>query len=369
MTLPPLVAGPRLDAVRAMMRERALEALLVTDLVNIRYLTGFSGSAARLLVLPDDAVLVTDGRYGDQATEEIAAVGAAVRVLVGRTQAVQREHLGELTATVDRLGVEAASLTLAERDALVFVGEMVATAGLVDGLRARKDAAEVARIEAAARIADAALADVAGRLAEGVDERSFAAELDFAMRRHGADGPSFDTIVAAGPNSAFPHHRPNDRKVGEGDLVVVDFGATVDGYRSDMTRTFVIGTPTARAQQLYDAVAEAEAAGLAAIVPGARGEDVHKVCRSVLARHGLADHFLHGTGHGVGLRIHEAPWLTPSSTDVIEAGHVVTCEPGVYLVGVGGVRIEDAVVVTDHGCRPVTLTSKERPCLPSPRTN
>jgi Xaa-Pro aminopeptidase len=370
VTLPPLDASRRLDGLRAVLAEHDVTAVLITDLMNIRYLSGFSGSAGRLLVLPDDAVLVTDGRYGDQAAEEIAAVGAPARVLVGRTQAVQREHLAELVSSVERLAVEAAALTVAEHEGLAaaFHPDLVVTNGIVEQLRDRKDAGEIARIERASAVADAALAEVAHRLGDGIDERTFAAELEFAMRMGGADGPSFDTIVAGGPNSAFPHHRPNDRRIVEGDLVIVDFGALVDGYHSDMTRTFTVGDPTPQAERLYAAVAEAESAGLAAIAPGVRGESVHEVCRDVLARHGLAEHFLHGTGHGVGLRIHEAPWLTPSSTDVIEAGNVVTCEPGVYLVGIGGVRIEDAVVVTDHGCRAVTRSPKDQPCLPSPRT-
>jgi Xaa-Pro aminopeptidase len=368
--LPPVEAGHRLDALRAALAEQDLSAVLVTDLMNVRYLSGFSGSAGRLLVLPDDAVLVTDGRYGDQAAEEIAAVGASARVLVGRTQAVQREHLAELSSAVKRLGVEGAALTLTDHEGFAgaFHPELVVTSGVVEGLRVRKDDAEIARIERASAIADAALAEVLHRLGDGVDERTFAAELEFAMRRGGADGASFETIVAAGPNSAFPHHRPNGRRIVEGDLVIIDFGALVDGYHSDMTRTFTVGDPSPQASRLFAAVAEAEDAGLAAIAPGVRGEAIHDVCRDVLARHGLADHFLHGTGHGVGLRIHESPWLTPSSTDVIEAGNVVTCEPGVYLVGIGGVRIEDAVVVTDHGCRSVTRTPKDQPCLPSPRT-
>jgi Xaa-Pro aminopeptidase len=369
-TLPRVNAGHRLDDLRAALGDVDVPAVLVTDLMNVRYLCGFSGSAGRLLVLPDEAVLVTDGRYGDQAAEEIAAVDAPVRVLVGRTQAQQREHLAELTSSVKRLGVEGAALTVAEHVGFAgaFAAELVVTNGLVERLRTRKDDAEIARIEHAAAIADAALAEVVHRLGDGIDERTIAAELDFAMRRGGADGASFETIVAAGPNSAFPHHRPNGRRIVEGDLVIIDFGALVDGYHSDMTRTFTVGEPSPQAARLYAAVAEAENAGLAAIAPGVRGEVVHDVCRDVLARHGLADHFLHGTGHGVGLRIHESPWLTPSSTDVIEAGNVVTCEPGVYLVGIGGVRIEDAVVVTDHGCRPVTRSPKDQPCLPSPRT-
>jgi Xaa-Pro aminopeptidase len=213
---------------------------------------------------------------------------------------------------------------------------------------------------AAARIADEALARVRHRLAEGPTEEEFALELDFEMRRGGATGPSFETIVASGPNGAKPHHRPSGRRIERGELVVVDFGALVDGYCSDMTRTLCVGEPaSATARRMVDVVAESQRAGVEAVRAGAEGKAVDEVCREIIAEAGWADAFLHSTGHGVGLDIHEAPTVSTSSTDTLVAGHVVTVEPGVYLPEHGGVRIEDTMVVTDEGCIILTNATKE----------
>ena len=366
MTLPGLpamdVAG-RLPRLRATLAGAGCEALLVTDLVNIRYLTGFSGSAAHLLVLPDTLVLATDGRYRQQAAEELAAARVEARFVVG-TVAAQREGLAPEVRGVGRLGLEAASVTWARQRA--FAGEwfpdvdLVPTEGLVEGLRRVKDGGEVARIAEAARIADAALAAVKPLLLDGVTEADFAVALDFEMRRLGAAGVSFDSIVAGGPNGARPHARPSDRPVRPGELVVLDFGALVDGYHSDMTRTVCAGEPASPTlSRMVDVVRESQAAGVAAVRAGATCADVDRTCREVIAGAGWGDAFVHGTGHGVGLLIHEAPWVGATSTDTLAAGHVVTVEPGVYLPDHGGVRIEDTVVVTESGCEPLTHAPKD----------
>jgi Xaa-Pro aminopeptidase len=347
------------------------DALLVTSLTNIRWLTGFSGSAARLVVLPDELVLVTDGRYGDQAAEQLAAAGVEARIAVGRSQAAQRELLAAAVGGAHRIGMESQHVSWADHGAyaeLFSLAELVATSGLVEGLRVVKDDGEVARIEAAADIASQALDDVCGLLGTEPVESEFALALDSQMRRLGAEGPSFATIVASGPASALPHHEPDGRRIVEGDLVVIDFGALVDGYHSDMTRTFVVGDPSAEQAELLAVVTEAEEAGVAAVAAGVRAADVDRVCRDVIARAGWADRFTHGTGHGVGLLIHEAPWVNATSDDVLVEGAVVTVEPGVYLFPSGGARVEDAVLVTVDGCRSLTKTPKDLSCLPSPRT-
>jgi len=237
--------------------------------------------------------------------------------------------------------------------------ELVASTGLVEDLRELKDAGEVARIEAACAIADEALAAVRHRLGEGATEAEVALELEWEMRRRGADGPSFETIVASGPNGAQPHHRAGERRIGEGDLVVIDFGALVDGYHSDMTRTLAVGALDGTQQRMFDVVRESQAAGVAAVRAGVEAEAVHEVCRSVIREAGWDEAFLHGTGHGVGLDIHEPPRISTTATGSLADGHVVTVEPGVYLSAHGGVRIEDTVVVTAEGCRPLTLAPKE----------
>jgi Xaa-Pro aminopeptidase len=356
----------RAPRLRATLAEAGCDALLVTSLTNVRWLTGFTGSAARVAVLPDELVLVTDGRYGEQAELELAAAGVEGRVVVGRNQPAQREALVDLLRSTARVGLESEHVSWAAQRAYAsdFAGaDVVPTADLVEALRLVKDDGEVARIEAAADIASAALDHVLPLLADEPAEAEFALALDTEMRRLGADGPSFDTIVAGGGNAGFPHHRPGRRRIVDGDLLVVDFGALLDGYHSDMTRTVVVGEPSRERIELLVLVTEAEALGVAAVAPGLAARDVDAVCRDHIAAAGWGDRFTHGTGHGVGLLIHEAPWLNTTSTDVIDVGVVLTVEPGVYRGSLGGARVEDTVIVTSDGCRPLTKTPKDLTCL------
>ena len=341
------------------------EALLVTSLTNIRYLTGFTGSAGMLFVLPAETVLITDGRYDIQANEQIEAAGAAARVVVAGA-ARQKEAAQDVVEGLGSLGLEAAHVSWARQRAFdqdwFPAVDLVPTIGLVEGLRRVKDAGEVARIAEACRIADAALERVRPRLQEGPTEDEFGSILDFEMRELGASGPSFETIVAAGPNAAKPHHRPSADRINKGSPIVLDFGALVDGYCSDMTRTvWVGGVDDPQLRRAVEVVMASQAAGIASVGPGVKCSEVDAACRDVIAEAGWADHFVHGTGHGVGLDIHEAPSVAASSTDTLVVGHVVTVEPGVYLPGLGGVRIEDTVVVTEGGCTPLTSTPKDLP--------
>jgi len=360
----PMDVAARIPRLRQAFAGAECDAMLVTRLVNIRYLTGFTGSAALLLVRPDDLLFVTDGRYRDQSAMELAQAGVEARIRIGLTAGSQKECLQEETAGLARLGLEASSVSWAAQrryDSEWFPDtELVATEGLVEDLRKVKDAGEVERMAEAARIADEALARVRHRLAEGPTEEEFALELDFEMRRGGASAPSFETIVASGPNGAKPHHRPSRRRIERGELIVVDFGAIFDGYCSDMTRTLCVGEPaSATARRMVDVVAESQRAGVEAVRAGVEGKGVDEVCRNVIAGAGWADAFLHSTGHGVGLEIHEDPRVSSASTDTLVAGHVVTVEPGVYLPEHGGVRIEDTMVVTDEGCTVLTNATKE----------
>jgi Xaa-Pro aminopeptidase len=354
----------RIPRLRDRFEEAGCDALLVTRLVNIRYLTGFGGSAALLLVTPDTTTFVTDGRYGEQAAEQLAAGKVEADVRVGRTLAEQQEHLQQAARALARLGLEAESVTWAQHGRFARDwfpdASLVATEGVVEDLRRVKDEGEIARMAEAARIADAAFEVVRPLLAEGLTERQVAITLDFEMRRRGATSPSFETIVAAGPNGAKPHHRPTDRRINPGELVVLDFGALYHGYCSDMTRTVCVGVPaTETARRMVDVVAESQAAGVAAVRAGVEAKAVDEVCREVIAAADWADAFVHSTGHGVGLEIHEAPRVATTSTDTLAAGNVVTVEPGVYLPEYGGVRIEDTVVVTPEGCRVLTNAPKE----------
>ncbi len=375
--LPPLDVSGRLQRLRALFAAagddgQAIGGLLVTTPANIRWLSGFSGSAGLLLVTADGALLTTDGRYRTQSSEQLQAGGAGPEITscIGGVQ-TQRDAVVDRAAGVGVLGLEADSVTWSAQRTwagLLASVTLVPTGGLVEGLRMVKDAAEVARMERAAAIADQALeatlplltAAGRGRAGDGLTEGRFAAALDHAMRRQGAEDSAFETIVASGENSAKPHARPGDRRIRSGDPVVVDFGAVFDGYRSDMTRTFCVGgEPTGELARVFEVVAESQRAGVRTVVPGATAGSVDRACRDVIAASGWAERFEHGTGHGVGLDIHEGPSVGPGSTAILAPGTVVTVEPGVYLPGTGGVRIEDTLVVTPDGSRSMTLFPKE----------
>ncbi|MGC8462199.1 MAG: M24 family metallopeptidase [Acidimicrobiales bacterium] len=366
--LAPLAVAGRLERLRERLGDAGVDALLVTSLVNVRWLTGFTGSAGVLVVGPARVVLATDGRYRTQSADQLAAAGLAdvVDVAVGGLEDQAAAIAAAVSPEERRVGFEATQLTVSahEQWATRLSGStLVATRGVVEDLRVAKDAGELARMERAASIADAALADVLPALSEaGMTERRFAAELDHAMRLRGAEEPAFETIVATGERSAMPHARPGPDPIRPGDAVVVDFGAVYDGYRSDMTRTFCVGgEPAGELAVVFALVAEAQAAGVAAVAPGVTAGAVDAVCRDRIAAAGYGERFEHGTGHGVGLEIHEAPSVAPGSTAILTPGTVVTVEPGVYLPGAGGVRVEDTLVVTEAGARALTRFPKSVP--------
>jgi Xaa-Pro aminopeptidase len=367
--LSPLDVSGRLDRLRKTLPEAGVEGLLVTSAANIRWLTGFTGSAGLLLVAPQRAVLTSDGRYRTQSEEQLVEAGAAeaVDIVIGGGQA-QRDAVVAAWGEVPNLGLEADDVTWSGQrswdEAFGSGVSLVPTRGCVEALRLVKDDGEVARMERAAAIADDALASVVPLLAQAeaelVTEAFIAAALDHAMRARGAEDSAFETIVASGPNSAKPHARPGDRRIRAGDPVVIDFGAIYEGYRSDMTRTFSIGgEPDGELARVFSVVAESQRVGVAAVAPGVVAGDVDRACRDVIAEAGWAERFEHGTGHGVGLDIHEAPSVGPGATAILAPGVVATVEPGVYLAGVGGVRIEDTLVVVEDGRRPLTMFPKD----------
>lgn len=332
-------------------------AMVITDPSNIAWLCGFDGSNAIVVIDADTTHLCTDGRYAVQAPAQAAAHGADVAVVVEPDvvgAAAGLLHDGPVALEADHI-----SWATQRRLAQAVDVELVPTTGVIAGLRSRKDRDELERIRSAAAIADAALADVMSLAGAGWTERALAAELDDAIRRHGGAGPAYETIVASGPNAALPHARPTDRVIGPGDLVIVDVGCLLRGYRSDMTRSFVVGEPDAYQRHLLETVLAAQQAGIAAVRPGIAARDVDAACRSVLASAELADLFVHGTGHGVGIDIHERPGINSRTDEVLEAGMVITVEPGVYVEGRGGVRWEDLLVVTPDGAE--VLTSSPKP--------
>jgi Xaa-Pro aminopeptidase len=338
----------RRDRLRERLAGADLDAMLVSDLVNVRYLSGFTGSNATLLVRVDDEtpVLATDGRYRTQAAQQSPDAEIVIERVCG-------PHLvGRAASTgVRRLGFESHVVTVDAYSRLADAAgeqtQLVRAAGTVEALREVKDAGEVALLRLACEAADAALRDLldGGGLRTGRTEKEVGRELEALMVEHGADGPSFETIVAAGPNSAIPHHRPTDAVLAKGDFVKIDFGALVCGYHSDMTRTFLL-SPAAQWQlEVYDLVAAAQRAGREALAPGVSLKDVDAASRQVIADAGYAENFGHGLGHGVGLQIHEAPGISAAAAGTLLAGSAVTVEPGVYLPDRGGVRIEDTLVV------------------------
>ena len=352
------------------MAAAGLEALLVSDLTNIRWLTGFSGSNGWVVLDADSLTLVTDGRYGEQAAKQMAAAGVPGEVLIGATGADTLAHLAALCGRHGRVGFEAEHVSYAVhgRWSAAFAAELQPAHGVVEAARRVKDDAEIDAMARACAIADEALAEVAPHL-EGLTEAEVRNRLEARMRALGATGPSYETIVATGPlNAALPHHRPTDTVIEAGHTVIIDVGALVGGYHSDMTRTFVIGKPSAEQQHLYEVVLAAQRAGVAAVHAGLSVKQLDAVCRDIIAEAGYGDWFTHGTGHGVGLLIHEDPFVNRAGDAILQVGDVVTVEPGVYREGFGGIRVEDLVVVTSDGCRVLTASPKDSPCPPSPPT-
>lgn len=354
----------RREGIRGRLGELGVDALLVTKMVNVRYLSGFSGSNAQLII-GDEDVFLTDPRYEEQSFKE----AGDLRREIYSTSAKQIGESGGMYGTlrdavaslrVERLGVEAAHMTLhiASQIREKIPGlQLVETTDEVERLRLIKDETEVEALRTACAFADRALSELLGELAEGMTEIEVAAILEDRMRRAGSEGLSFDTIAAFGEQAAEPHHRPTTRRLTRGDLIKLDFGATYHGYHSDMTRTIAFGEPSDDMTEVYELVRASQQAGVDAVRAGVTAGDVDAASRGYLEARGQG--FGHGTGHGLGLEVHEAPAVRRGSSDVLEPGMTITVEPGIYLPGIGGVRIEDSVVVREDGCDILTASPKE----------
>jgi Xaa-Pro aminopeptidase len=337
----------RVDKLRGTLQE----PLLVTAPANVRYLTGFVSSNCSLLVDDEKVQLFTDFRYAEAARQV-----PDVEFVETRRDTVQ--HMAELLS--GRFGFESTHVTYRNFEVLRDGGlDLVPRAGIVEALRAVKDADELERIGRAASVTDAVYAALAEEAFVGRTERDVAWRMNELFHEHGADAPAFESIVAAGPNGARPHARPTDRVIESGTTVVVDAGAMVDGYCADCTRTFATGALPDELQRAYDVCLEAQLQGLAAARTGVDGPDADAAARDVIAEAGFGENFGHGLGHGVGIDVHEAPRLAQTSTDTLAARNVVTVEPGIYLEGRGGIRIEDLVVVTDDGPEILSSFTKE----------
>jgi len=372
-----IVSG-RLARVRAHTAAAGVDALVVTHLPNLQYLAGFSGSAGAAILTPRACLLVVDFRYVTAATSLAATLDGLVRV-----ETVDRSYDEAIVELLRRegparVGIEGAYLSVSRFNAIsgalaarspLPVGPdvtpvLVPTERLVERARIIKDALEIAALREGGRRLGRIAETVQAFVQAGRTERAVAADIDAAIREAGFSKPAFETIVASGPNSALPHARPTDRRIEAGDPTVLDFGGVYDGYCVDLTRTVQLGAPGEALARLYGAVAEAQQAAIQAVRPGVTASEIDAAARGVLDRHGLGDAFGHGTGHGLGLEVHEEPRVArpaPRVVDaVIEPGMVFTVEPGAYVPGVGGVRIEDDVLVTENGCEILTRERAQR---------
>lgn len=342
------------DRLEQQLGERELDRMLVLNLLNIRYLTGFTGTNGACVCGPGIRLFFTDFRYTERAEAEVE--GWEIQTIANDWLGGIAEHLqGRVGFEDDHMSVR---LLEKLKEKLAEGVEAAPAGGRVEELRRVKDAEELALIEEAAKLADEALSSSVEQGLAGKTEREVARAFEAHVRELGGD-PSFPAIVAAGPSGALPHAEPGEREIGRGELVVFDMGAAIDGYCSDGTRTFATGDPGEEAIEVYEVVRRAQQASLDAIRAGITGEDVDKVAREVIDAAGHGDRFGHGLGHGVGLELHEAPRLSLRSDDVLAPGEVVTVEPGIYLPGKLGVRIEDLVVVTEDGLRNLSSLPKE----------
>ena len=350
----------RLTTLRARFADLKLDGMLVSSVPNRHYLSGFSGTLCHLLVDGSRQLLATDSRYTEQAASESEGWDIRDITLLNNWLNQFVTELG-----IKRLGYEADHVTVAEhtrlKRTLAETGcELIATNGVVAEMRITKSADEAANLARAAQIGDAALAAATRDLKVGVTEVELAIRFLIAARELGASDISFPTIVAFGPNAARPHHQPTDRPLAEGDMIVFDCGVVYNGYCSDLTRTLAFGEPSDKLREVYNIVWEAQAAGLAAVRAGIAGRDADAVARDLIEQHGYGERFGHGLGHGVGMEIHELPYLARTGKLELAASAVVTVEPGIYIPGWGGVRIEDMVLVEERGHRPLSNAPKPK---------
>ncbi|WJZ02793.1 aminopeptidase P family protein [Corynebacterium freiburgense] len=349
----------RRRTLAAALAAQRVDSILITHLTHVRYLSGFSGSNGALLINKDlSAAIATDGRYTTQIAEEVPDIQA----VIARPSAAA---LLQKVIGPRRVGFEAAYVSVSElRELEEACGPdvtLVPITDVVENIRLTKDNVELQRLREVAELASTAFQDLlaAGEIAVGRTEREIAADLEYRMRKLGAERPSFDTIVASGSNSAKPHHGAGDRKLVPGDLVTLDFGAHDRGFNSDMTRTVIMDHTTDFTAEIYNIVLEAQLAGVAAATPGTSLVDIDRACRDIIETAGYGEYFVHSTGHGIGLDVHEAPWAAKTGKGELKPGMTLTIEPGIYVPGKGGVRIEDTLIITSGAPEIITKVSKD----------
>ncbi len=347
----------RIEKLKGKLTKASVDAFLVSDMINLRFLSGFTGSAGSLLITPDEAIIFTDSRYTEQAAQE--SPGFTIIQTLIETDVIKQ--------TMASLGINTIAF---EKDHVTYVIwekflknfkdlNLIGVSGWVEELREIKSETEIECIAKAQEIAQSAFKEVLSSIRAGVKEIDLALELEFKMRKSGSEGVAFPFIVVSGERSSLPHGRPTDKKLKPGEFVTFDFGARYNGYCSDMTRTVVVGPVSDKHRKIYETVLKAQLASLSAVKPGVVGKQVDYAGRKVIEDAGYGKYFGHGMGHGVGLNVHERPSVGRASEDVLRPGMVVTVEPGIYIPGFGGVRIEDLVVVTEDGNRNLTVSEKQ----------
>ncbi len=350
----------RISKVKKRLKEQKLDAILFTDLINIRYLCGYSGSSGLLLVIDteDAALFFTDFRYKTQAALEVKDAEIIVPDNGSLIDALTKRS--ELN-NIKRIGFEK-SITWAQLDGLKTKMpshlEWLPIDDSVQTMRASKDSKEIANIKVAIKVAQEALKKTLPSLKPGIIERELAAKLDYQLRLIGAEKPAFDTIVVSGERSALVHGKPSDKAIEKGDFVTIDYGAVVNGYASDITRTFIMGKPSKKQREIYETVYRAQAVAIEAAKPGMNGKELDAVARDIIKKAGYGDYFGHGLGHGLGFAVHDRPRVGALSEDVIPKNAMITIEPGIYIPDFGGVRIEDDVRITKNGCEVLTSLPK-----------
>jgi len=335
-----------------------LDGLFVSSLTNIRYLSGFTGSAARLVVLKDGQHFFSDTRYAEQSKKEVG--GCAIHMIKkGYIETIAEQ---KIISEGLRLGIEATDMNLKTYRALLKAFpkvEWVETESVVEKIAAVKDETEISLLKKAAEITDKTFSEILNDISAGSRERDVAAKLSFLLKKYGADGDSFSPIVASGTHSALPHARPTDKVMAKGEFVVLDFGGVYQGYHADMTRTVAIGEADERMREVYGVVLEAQMAAIKAAKAGMTGHEVDKICRDYITAKGYANQFCHSTGHGIGLEVHTYPLIAITNNEPLLENYAITIEPGVYIPGWGGVRIEDDCYLTAEGCTLLTRSPKE----------
>jgi Xaa-Pro aminopeptidase len=347
----------RLGNLRAEMERKNLAWVFISNIFNVRYLSGFSGSTAGLVIGPQEANLITDFRYEEQAAGEAYQ---GIKVVIDKRD-VLAATCEMLSVVEGKIGFEGQDLpyTAFEKLAGAVRADLVPTQGMVEGLRRVKDQGEISSIQRAAQVSDAVFAQIRTEIRPGMSETDLAARIDYLLRQRSTDVPPFKTIVASGERASLPHAQPTAKKIAKGDLLTMDFGGSIDGYCSDLTRTVVVGKASERQREVYQTVLDANLKAIAGIKAGTKGNEADSLARQHIEAKGYGESFGHSLGHGVGLEVHEEPRLSQKNTEPLEVGMVATVEPGVYIPGWGGVRIEDLVVVEKDRCRPLSAAPKE----------